>query len=225
MNPRTAIINTLLSHITLTTGRPTARLAYLEIGVFGVARNYAHVAAGNKLACDPAIDTRAADGVLPWESARLWRLLAATRATFDVIFVDGDHRYQTVHDDAAQAIRHLSDGGWLVMHDCLPENASQASDDREGNGPWCGGAYRVWQELLAAYPGAPAICVAADHGVGIMRRPAIMPIDLPALPAETIREPWTMDEIELTDRWRICATVDGATKWLAGLAAKQWRTK
>ena len=40
--------------------------------------------------------------------------------TWDIIFIDGDHTYAQVSRDLKNSLNHLSDGGFIVMHDVYP---------------------------------------------------------------------------------------------------------
>jgi len=51
-------------------------------------------------------------------SAAFWQELADD-IDFDVIVIDGWHEYPNSHMDIAYAARHLSERGWLLVHDVL----------------------------------------------------------------------------------------------------------
>lgn len=51
-------------------------------------------------------------------SAAFWQSLA-DNCKADVIVIDGWHEYPTSHMDIAYALRHLSDRGYLFVHDVL----------------------------------------------------------------------------------------------------------
>jgi hypothetical protein len=41
---------------------------------------------------------------------------------FDIIFIDGDHTYEQARRDVINSLRHISVGGWIVLHDMFPRN-------------------------------------------------------------------------------------------------------
>lgn len=103
---------------------------------------------------------------------------ANNQDTFDVVFIDGLHLAFQVLRDFVNASRRLNQGGVIVLHDCLPDNAWHADpqraldliasgdEDLHGIGEWCGDVWRVLVELnarrdvdVALWPG--------DHGCGI----------------------------------------------------------
>ena len=44
----------------------------------------------------------------------------------DVCFIDGMHSYEQTYKDVNNALKHLSDKGYIVMHDCSPPLAVAA---------------------------------------------------------------------------------------------------
>lgn len=81
---------------------------------------------------------------------------------FDLIFIDGDHRHPQVQKDVDNALSMLEPHGCLVMHDCLPPNASYEGSDL------CGTAWRVYAKLRTRTD-LDAVVGDFDHGVGVIR--------------------------------------------------------
>lgn len=52
-------------------------------------------------------------------SSEFW---AQCHDKFDLIFIDGDHRYPTARDDVLQAMRHLQLKGLIACHDTAPRS-------------------------------------------------------------------------------------------------------
>ncbi len=83
--------------------------------------------------------------------------------TIDVLFIDGDHRYEGVASDFL-CYRHLvSEGGLVLFHDIMPDG---------GDGwLWSGGVPTFWQEVKCLYPHQEF--VAEPHqkafGIGLIR--------------------------------------------------------
>ena len=99
----------------------------------------------------------------------------------DVVFIDGLHTADQAYRDCINALGMLRPGGIVLLHDCLPSNATEATPARskdeaaEINGPtwdltWTGD---VWKTIVALRVGHKDIVtnvLNTDHGIGIVRR-------------------------------------------------------
>ena len=86
---------------------------------------------------------------------------------FDIIFIDGMHTYEQVRRDVINSLRHISVGGWIVLHDMFPR------DWREEHVPLVfpvclGDVWKLGFEL-ARSPGIDFKILKIDHGVGVLR--------------------------------------------------------
>ena len=54
--------------------------------------------------------------------------------TFDIIFIDGDHRCEQVVKDFNNAIKHLSDNGIILVHDLVPRDETYITPAGCGDG-------------------------------------------------------------------------------------------
>jgi hypothetical protein len=173
---------------------------YLEIGVRSPRDNYTRIPAALRLGCDPALTDEQFLGIMSWPSARTLATFALLGARFDLIFVDGDHCYAGCRADVAAALPLLAVGGYLVMHDCLPDDAAMTAEPRPpGGAPWCGGAYRVWHEVCHTTSQHVVGCVAVDHGCGVISSGARL---LPHAPDGIPVGPWQLDAYELSREYR-----------------------
>jgi hypothetical protein len=86
---------------------------------------------------------------------------------FDIIFIDGDHTYEQVRRDVINSLRHISVGGWIVLHDMFPRNWL------EEHVPWISPVWmgEVWKVgfELARSPDIDFKILKIDHGVGVLR--------------------------------------------------------
>ena len=48
-----------------------------------------------------------------------------TEVKYDIIFIDGLHHNEQVLKDVENSLKHLSEGGSIVCHDCLPSEESR----------------------------------------------------------------------------------------------------
>ena len=63
------------------------------------------------------------------------------KKTFDMIFIDADHKYRSVKKDFENSIKILNTGGIILLHDTDPENDSLFNDG------YCGDCYKIVKEL------------------------------------------------------------------------------
>jgi len=87
---------------------------------------------------------------------------------FDVIFIDGLHVYDQVRRDVINSIKFLKPGGWVAIHDMLPENAISEHVPIISSGPWSGDVWKVAFEL-ASSTGIEFKLIKIDCGVGLFR--------------------------------------------------------
>lgn len=76
----------------------------------------------------------------------------------DVLFIDGDHRYEGVKQDFLCYRRFLRDGGLVFFHDIVEDRGGRA---------WAGGVPRLWKELAPAYPHREYVQSRDQEGYGI----------------------------------------------------------
>lgn len=124
----------------------------LEIGVDyadtwhhqrGVIMNYTGVDIDLSRVSVPRDDPRC--HFLEIDSRDYWELieenpptyLANNRNQWNLIFIDGQHDYEAVLNDLRQAIKHLAPGGYMLIHDVIPEE----------NGPG-----RAYKEICLPHP-------------------------------------------------------------------------
>jgi hypothetical protein len=87
---------------------------------------------------------------------------------FDVIFIDGLHVYDQVRRDVVNSIKFLKPGGWIAIHDMLPDSAISEHVPNISPGPWSGDVWKVAFELVAS-KGIEFKLIKIDAGVGLFR--------------------------------------------------------
>ena len=131
---------------------------YLEVGV-STGRCWNQIRAPRKTGVDPACRIQ---DIMAQDSDTFF---LHNTATFDIIFIDGDHQYDQVIRDINNAWSCLNQGGVIVLHDMMPVNHRQASNPRiKGDPSWCGDVYKANFDLRQH---AYRICE-IDHGCGII---------------------------------------------------------
>jgi hypothetical protein len=135
--------------------------SYLEIGVRkGACFN--NVKLGHKVGVDPASPV---DGVRKMASDEFF---ATDASTFDIIFLDGDHRWPQVTRDLVNALARLNPGGTVVMHDCMAPIQKHATM-KHTSGRWNGTVWRAFGMFRMTRPDLEMWTIKDDHGVGIVR--------------------------------------------------------
>jgi len=181
------IINALL---TKTKGR-----RFLEIGIqHGICGS--HVRASHRTGVDPEHSPRAKrhyQSLHRVPSDDFFRDLARD-ARFDVILVDGLHHAEQVSRDVDNALRHLAPGGFIVMHDCNPQNELAQRVPR-ATGVWNGDCWKAMVRLRQRAD-VDAFTVDTDHGVGIVHR-ATNQAPLADVPADPDYQTLAADRVKL----------------------------
>lgn len=106
---------------------------YLEIGVQDYNSCCAKINTPNKTAVDPA--PRNQCDFVGTSDAFFAQL--DPNVKYDIVFVDGLHQDEQVTRDIENSLKHLTDNGTIVVHDCLPNSEQEAQHDDWG-GPWMG---------------------------------------------------------------------------------------
>lgn len=180
----------IINHLIKENGYKT----YLEIGYYK-GWSFDRVECEQKLAIDPnpckyesqkkewedkwknwAIDLLGAREVIyPYTSDHYFDYLEshniADKTKIDIIFIDGLHESQQVDKDIQNALKHLSPGGTIVMHDCNPSTYEMTTTGT-ASGEWTGDVYKSFIKARALYT-LNAYTVDTDYGVGIVK---IMPL-------------------------------------------------
>lgn len=87
--------------------------------------------------------------------------------TYDIIFIDGLHESQQVNRDIQNALKHLSPGGTIVLHDCNPSTEEMTLGGTV-NGEWTGDVYKSFCKYRATHLNETYV-VDTDYGVGIIK--------------------------------------------------------
>jgi predicted O-methyltransferase YrrM len=90
----------------------------------------------------------------------------------DVLFIDGDHRYEGVKKDFIFYRKLVREGGVILLHDIM---ASES-----GGRAWAGGVPKFWKELAAIYPHQEFVNSRDQQGFGIGMLTYSAAIALPA---------------------------------------------
>ena len=85
---------------------------------------------------------------------------------FDIIFIDGLHKYDQVNKDIKNSLKVLNEGGIILLHDCMPKSYFHQAVPRSRMS-WNGD---VWKNIVEARtnPELDTYTCFADQGIGII---------------------------------------------------------
>ena len=169
---RTEVINFLLS-------LKHENTHYLEIGVCNPKNNYDHIKADIKYSVDPGIEFKENPVDFALTSDDFFQKLSANKilsndVKFDVIFIDGLHLAEQVDKDICNALKHINNNGFIVLHDCNPPTEWHARESYEfhntpANGGWNGTTWKAFFKWRSN-PSINSCCIDSDWGIGILSK-------------------------------------------------------
>lgn len=152
---------------------------YLEIGVRNPDECFNLINCQNKHSVDPGYENKTAKVDFKLTSDTFFKMLENNELTlapthkWDIIFIDGLHISTQVERDVINSLNHLNDNGFILLHDCNPEDLWHAREDFYVNGSpqsWNGTVWKVIYKLRATRPDLYVATVDTDYGVGVIRR-------------------------------------------------------
>lgn len=150
---RTEVINNLINQ------RNSKK--YLEIGVYNEQHNFAHINCAYKVGVDiKPITTFCGTSD---------DFFAYNQEKFGTIFIDGLHTEEQTIKDITNACNCLTNGGVIILHDCMPPDAwhqREPEEFRDGE-EWNG---TVWKAVLRVFNQSRHRCILldTDWGCGII---------------------------------------------------------
>ena len=164
--------------------------SYLEIGV-AEGECFEKVECDAKIGCD--VETSYEKYEVPllssddfFESLPDGLSPRALKPPYDIIFIDGEHLEDQAMRDINNSLKHLSDNGTIVVHDCNPPMANCAGREprvfvRYGDIPeysiWNGTTWKAWVRTRLFNKDLTCRCVDADWGCGIIQRGPWLPFE------------------------------------------------
>lgn len=130
MNTRTDLINFLAKTYNLK--------SYLEIGLQNRASNFNRVEMPFKYSVDPDM---AAQADFVGTSDEYFKMIEKEDINFDLIFIDGLHHSDQAKKDFENSLLHLTDRGFIVLHDCNPDTEDHTHVPRDSK-IWFGDVYK-----------------------------------------------------------------------------------
>jgi len=149
---RTKIINSLIENNSYST--------YLEIGV-GDKQHLYGIKVASKEGVDPNVNT-----TYRMTSDKFFSKVSKDKL-YDIIFIDGLHLGEQALKDINNSLKHLSDGGTIIVHDCNPPLEEYATAKKTKT--WWGTVWQAIIELRMSREDLSITVINADAGCGIIR--------------------------------------------------------
>lgn len=90
---------------------------------------------------------------------------------YDIIFIDGLHLENQVLRDIQNSLKHLSENGTIVLHDCNPMlEERQLEYKKSKNAKWNGTVWKAFVKLRMQRSDLKMLVVDIDHGCGIITK-------------------------------------------------------
>lgn len=148
--------------------------SYFEIGVRSTPQNFDKINCPVKWGVDPEVTHHK---VLKMTSDEHFErvfnnkvVMMEGQITFSLIFIDGYHSAEQVKKDFENSLKCLNDGGFIVIHDCLPKDESTTHVPRDSK-QWHGNVYQ-FAMTLNQYDGIDFITYDFDEGCCVVWKDA-----------------------------------------------------
>lgn len=131
--------------------------SYIEIGTFDRSHNFDLIECEKKYCVDPDPNARA-DFMMT--SDQFFEFMNGKKS--DIYLIDGLHHADQVKKDFENALRCLTDKGYIIIHDANPHSEHITHVPRD-NREWCGDVYK-FVSTLGSYSGIDFLTVDMDYG-------------------------------------------------------------
>lgn len=155
MKTRTDVINYLI--------KANNYKKYLEIGVRSLDENFSKIIIEYKVGVDPDPSSLATLAVTSDE------FFSVNKEQFDLIFIDGLHESSQAYRDIENSLLVLSEGGTIVIHDCLPETEMMQTLPRQVPA-WTGDVWKAFVRIREDRTKLKMQVIDIDYGVGVISK-------------------------------------------------------
>jgi len=172
---RTDVINYLAHVIKKKNSTPR----YLEIGVRNPEHNFNKVEIIEKYSVDPGLEYEKNPVYFQLTSDDFFKQMTSHDfelfgKKFDLIFIDGLHKATQVQKDIKNSLNHLSNDGFIILHDCNPPTEWHARSDfaykwTPAEASWNG---TTWKAFVQArhFDDLQSCCIDSDWGIGLISK-------------------------------------------------------
>lgn len=140
--------------------------SYLEVGVQYPESNYDKIKIERKIGVEPfPVADWLNKGIVELTSDMFFKSLEED-VKYDIIFIDGLHTREQCLADIFNSLKHLNEGGCILVHDCLPTEEYQTTKEDNGR-EWTGD---VWKSIVdIQYRKGVKVCtIDTDWGIGFI---------------------------------------------------------
>ena len=90
---------------------------------------------------------------------------------YDLIFIDGLHTFEQTKKDIQNSLKHLSEEGTIIIHDCNPKTEwhQRGIEYFHDGEEWNGTTWKAFIELRCTSPHLSMYTIDTDHGCGIIK--------------------------------------------------------
>lgn len=166
---RSDIINSLIKKNNFKT--------YLEIGIDNPKLNYNLIECDFKHSVDPFFEKDHNEYDSSYSYYDVVKKYLTFRMTsdeffensamkYDIIFIDGLHTERQCGKDIINGLKHLNEGGYIVVHDCLPKFKESQTVPRQYQ-EWNGDVWKCIPELNKQF--IEYEVVDCDYGCGVIK--------------------------------------------------------
>jgi len=141
--------------------------SYLELGVFN-GDNISKIAATIKHGVDPGDEGVVSPYVTHRCSSDHFFKNLDKSVKYDIIFIDGLHHADQVARDIKNSLCHLSENGYVLLHDCIPVDYSSQLVPRQTK-VWNGDVWRAFVGFRLSNINIDSWTIDTDYGIGIIK--------------------------------------------------------
>jgi len=146
---------------------------YLEIGV-NDGLCIRQIIAEHKDGVDPYPGSEIGGAIVPEinypiSSDDFFELIKNADIKYDMVFIDGLHHSDQVDKDIQNALNHITDDGFIILHDCNPLVYEMQIVPRV-TGLWNGDVWKSITKLRCTEPNLEVMVVDMDWGVGVVKK-------------------------------------------------------
>ena len=141
---------------------------YLEIGVFK-GENIEKICIEHKDGVDPGAENQFSEFTNYAMTSDDYFEMISEDVKYDIIFIDGLHHSDQVDKDIENSLKHLNEGGYILLHDCNPPTEELQLVPRQ-TGLWNGDVWKSIVKLRCTDPNMEINVVDTDWGVGVLKR-------------------------------------------------------
>ena len=144
--------------------------SYLEIGIYRGAC-FQNINVECKEGVDPNPVDFSDDRIGSMTSDEYFKTLPLDKK-YDIVFIDGLHDHKQVVKDIENSLKHLTENGTIVLHDCNPptEWHQREINEFDGTGKFNGTVWRGFVEYRSKHKDFNMFVVDCDWGIGIIQR-------------------------------------------------------